>query len=408
MIFTSIVDIHNSSHNVMDEPSSFIDAFPAELFPTPQVTQLVPDDDHLQSTFGSHVEKAFNKTHYYRRLFFDFQLRLGTWRELLSRLIPHTDVLSVLSIYAFANFSIFHQLSYVKRSKTQRHYACKFCKKFYIILNCKNPLEKKDHWLWEVDEELSSVGSKICTCTGSKLATPLNVYDVALANNPHVRSIVKKGLLLPVKTLEKEINLVMETKIGIVYGENFYKKITSCNLRQAIRQLQFLFIHQTRYLYNDLPQYLSYFASLNPDSSVVLQSDQRNQFYRLFVGFPIARHYGILTIPILNIDSFHYQSKQYDGVAIVLTSKTGFGRNIMLAFAIIPVEDTNNIAWFLQMCHRHGIDFSTSPLFTDQGPLISAVRQLLAIENFMINIMLCLYSTLSVTYVISFLKPCIP
>ena len=127
----------------MDKPSSFLDAFPAELFPTPQDTQLVPDDDHLQSTFGSHVEKAFNKTHYYRRLFFDFQLRLGTWRELLSRLIPHTDVLSVLSIYAFANFSIFHQLSYVKRSKTQRHYACKFCKKFYIILNCKNPSEKK-------------------------------------------------------------------------------------------------------------------------------------------------------------------------------------------------------------------------------------------------------------------------
>ena len=61
----------------------------------------------------------------------------------------------------------------------------------------------------------------------------------------------------------------------------------------------------------------------------------------------------------------------------------------LLAFGIIPVEDTNNIAWFLQLCVRHGIDFSDCPLFTDRGPLLAAVRKL-DMVGFKVNIMICL------------------
>ena len=112
-------------------------------------------------------------------------------------------------------------------------------------------------------------------------------------------------------------------------------------------------------------------------------------FGRLFVGFPIAEHQKLLTLPVLQIDCFHYQCYSYDCFAIILCLKTGFGKIILLAFGIIPVEDTNNIAWFLQLCVRHGIDFSDCPLFTDRGPLLAAVRKLDTV-GFNVNIMICL------------------
>ena len=155
-------------------------------------------------------------------------------------------------------------------------------------------------------------------------------------------------------------------------------------------------IYKSQFLYHKLPQFLRMFLHENPSASAVLQPHSHRStetpelmFGRLFIGFPIAVHQHILTLPVLQIDSFHYQCYSYDGVAIILCSKTGFGSIILLAFAIIPVEDTNNIAWFLQLCVRHGIDFSSCPLFTDRGPLLSAVSRLSAV-GFNANIMMCL------------------
>jgi hypothetical protein len=142
--------------------------------------------------------------------------------------------------------------------------------------------------------------------------------------------------------------------------------------------------------YARLPQYLNEFSIKNCFSSVALQSDQYDQFYRLFVGFPIAHAHGKLTLPILMIDCFHYQCPSYDGVAIALTSKTGFGLTVVYAFGIIPTEDTNNISWFLQLCALHGIDFDCA-LFTDQGPLLLAANAITQnFENVKFNLMLCL------------------
>jgi len=134
---------------------------------------------------------------------------------------------------------------------------------------------------------------------------------------------------------------------------------------------------------------MTYFAHKNPTVTVALQGDQRNQVYRLFVGFPIAKHHGKLTIPILIADCHHFQTPHYDGVALVIVSKTGYGHTILHAFAILPIEDTNHIAWFLQMCLRHGLDLDCA-LFTDQGPLLAAARVLFKEFKLRFNLMLCL------------------
>ena len=78
-----------------------------------------------------------------------------------------------------------------------------------------------------------------------------------------------------------------------------------------------------------------------------------------------------------------------DGIAIVSTSRTGFGFSVTYAFAIISTEDTNNIAWFLQLCLLHGINFDCA-LFTDQGPLLSAANVITERLKIKFNLMLCL------------------
>ena len=62
---------------------------------------------------------------------------------------------------------------------------------------------------------------------------------------------------------------------------------------------------------------------------------------------------------------------------------------VTLAIAIIPNEDTNDIAWFIQLCALHGINFDCA-LFTDRGHIISAVRQLTLTTNLKFNLMFCL------------------
>ena len=159
--------------------------------------------------------------------------------------------------------------------------------------------------------------------------------------------------------------------------------------RNAINQLKVHFIKQMPNLYATLPQYLRQFNLENQETLVALQGDQNNQFYCLFVGFPIACAQGKLTMPILMIDCFHYQCPSYDGITIALTSRTGFGLSVIFAFGIIPTEDTNNISWFLQLCLLHGVDFNCA-LFTDQGPLLSAANAISQNFGISFNLMLCL------------------
>merc|ERR1712115_477414 len=141
----------------------------------------------------------------------------------------------------------------------------------------------------------------------------------------------------------------------------------------GISTLHLAAIHKSQFFYHKMSAYLNLFLEQNPGASAALQPhfflnspSSEPMFGRLFVGFPIAAHQNILTLPVLQINCFHYQCYSHDGVAVVLCSKTGFGKIVLLAFGMIPVEDTNNLAWFLQLCARHGIDFATSPLFTDR------------------------------------------
>ena len=157
---------------------------------------------------------------------------------------------------------------------------------------------------------------------------------------------------------------------------------------------QHLVIYNEFYLkreYHHLPQYLSELGERNPDTSITLQSDTLGRFYRAFIGMPmgLSKHLQNLSIPVMFIDCCHYQCLQYDGIAITLSSKSGCGLSLVLAFGIIPVENIDHISWFLQLCALHGINFDCA-LFTDQGPLLSATKHLSETTTLKFTLMFCL------------------
>ena len=92
---------------------------------------------------------------------------------------------------------------------------------------------------------------------------------------------------------------------------------------------------------------------------------------------------------VLVADCFHYKTPSYDGVCMNIVSRTGFGRTILCAIAVIPIEDSNHICWVLQICLRHGLDLKCA-IFTDQGQLLAAAA--LFNENFhmLLKLQLCL------------------
>ena len=89
------------------------------------------------------------------------------------------------------------------------------------------------------------------------------------------------------------------------------------------------------------------------------------------MGFPIAMKLGKLTMDVLVADCFHYKTPSYDGVCMNIVTRTGFGRTVLCAIAVIPTENSNHICWVLQMCLRHGLDLKCA-IFTDQGPMLAA------------------------------------
>ena len=123
--------------------------------------------------------------------------------------------------------------------------------------------------------------------------------------------------------------------------------------------------------------------------SIALQSDDNNRFYRAFIGLPIATKQHHVAPPLLFFDSYHYRCPQYDGKIVGLCSKSGDGSIIDFGFGVVPAENANHLAWFLQMCALHNTDFNCA-LFTDRGPLTSAVKLLTQHTKLEFSLMFCL------------------
>ena len=91
---------------------------------------------------------------------------------------------------------------------------------------------------------------------------------------------------------------------------------------------------------------------------------------------------------VLVADCFHYKAPSYDRVCMNIITRTGFGRIILCAIAVISIENANHICWVIQMCLRYGLDLKYA-VFTAQGPMLAAVA-LFKKNHIMLKLQLCL------------------
>ena len=81
---------------------------------------------------------------------------------------------------------------------------------------------------------------------------------------------------------------------------------------------------------------------------------------------------GRLTLPIVAVDDTFHQTTGYNGQFFFFVSKDGYGRNVLLAFAIIPCKNVRHLCWAIECAMLHGLDLTQFPIFTDQGNFLAA------------------------------------
>lgn len=142
-------------------------------------------------------------------------------------------------------------------------------------------------------------------------------------------------------------------------------------------------VSPTGSVYNELPAWLQTFIKVNKGKgiSVFLKCDSEDRFLRLYVGLPMARQVGKLTLPVLICDGHHYQTASFTGVFSGLCSKDGYGNSVLRSFSIIPIENDRHLVWTVECCIRHGLRVDIYPILSDQGNFLHAGNSLQRSDN---------------------------
>ena len=64
--------------------------------------------------------------------------------------------------------------------------------------------------------------------------------------------------------------------------------------------------------------------------------------------------------------------------------------NVLLAIALVPIENIANMSWFIAMCYVAGLPINKWPIFCDRGHLLSAATYLKETHDFDLNLKYCL------------------
>jgi hypothetical protein len=309
-----------------------------------------------------------------------------TWAALASRVFHTSDLFSIVQFHAYINSNVQRMVQDVNSTgATTRCYKCKVGSCGWSILfrreSATRGLNKNHIPKWKMDDT-STTNNHFTQCDCQSPTT--GIPGSTLVNMSQFHNFVRRTFV-PSQTISHNtaITLLISEGIQVRFDNAQYSK---CTVAVTKYILQVLVPRE----FAELPSFLHLLADKNKNLTVALQSEvNTNSFLRLFVGFPIALEVGELTMDVMVTDCFHQKSKNYDGVVMHIVSRTGFGRTILCAIAIIPIEDTNHISWVIQMCWRHGMDLKCG-LFTDQGPLLSAARTLFDKFQIELKLQLCL------------------
>ena len=298
-----------------------------------------------------------------------FDLYGPDFSSLINHDIRHEHVTYVGFVYAFYKAQVAQpQLDNAGHNSTKRTIFCKACE-WKIVF--KRPSsgrskhstirDKNGYGPWHLSElPPPHIG---CTCSQT-------IFVRKSEHLVHYRPFVDAILANPqIKMAEASSLWTLPFKLSSTYCQDS----TFCRAKQAIKQS---LIQDLIASYNNLGAFLLQLKDENKNLTIALQLDHQNRFYRVFVGFPqSANFHGQVSYSFMQTDGFHFKGSSYDGIAIVYCTKTGFSRNMILAFAIVPRESTEHHSWSLQMLWRCNPNMTASQvLFTDRGHLLNAVR----------------------------------
>ena len=140
-----------------------------------------------------------------------------------------------------------------------------------------------------------------------------------------------------------------------------------------------------------LVKYLDVYQDSNITSTVMVQVDRHNQFYRVFVSISsCTRVFKSLFVPLYFIDDTFHKATDHDGVLIQLCSNHGFGGFLPLCGAWVPTESAAHFAFFILTMKNIGFEFENVPFMSDRGHLLAAARMLLIVSGISISIKFCI------------------
>ena len=132
-----------------------------------------------------------------------------------------------------------------------------------------------------------------------------------LANDPKFQDLVWDGIKGEQALKEKLSKMNYHVQKMCKSALN----LTCAAVEERLLQHQFL-------TYKFIPPYLQQLCNDNPDISSTVQADTKNRFFRMFVGMPIAKYHGLLTIPVHVADCSFFRNKHYDGIFFNIVGKT--------------------------------------------------------------------------------------
>uniref|UniRef100_K3WG68 SWIM-type domain-containing protein n=1 Tax=Globisporangium ultimum (strain ATCC 200006 / CBS 805.95 / DAOM BR144) TaxID=431595 RepID=K3WG68_GLOUD len=139
--------------------------------------------------------------------------------------------------------------------------------------------------------------------------------------------------------------------------------------------------------YRLLPSVLQKFADRNPGSIVALKKDEKGRFKSAFI-LPVSiqailpslqKVFGLEIVPCgVAFSSRNSTAPRYNGHFIAFMGKDGNLDHRIIAFGLIPIPDTENVAWFFHSLLNHGLTIKDTAVFLayqQQGALAALRRE---------------------------------
>jgi hypothetical protein len=122
---------------------------------------------------------------------------------------------------------------------------------------------------------------------------------------------------------------------------------------------------------------------LNPGTDCEVECEEiqgLKYFHRLFCMPGEIKQFVMadLLLKVTGLDGFSLKHRGLDHILLLLSGRTGNGKNLLLAGAVVPTEGAEYVAWFLSRVKQHIGDWLNSSemcIFSDRGlGLLPAVK----------------------------------